>query len=48
MGHQLYRGLPQVFVLEVLEAFNDHRMTEVQACALLGIKRARLYRLRRD
>lgn len=48
MGHQLYRRLPQALVVEVLEAFNDHRMTEGQACALLGIKRARLYRLRRE
>ena len=48
MGHQLYRRLPQAFVVETLEAFNDHRMTERQACALLGLKRARLYELRRE
>ena|GEM_PF-3763229 len=28
MGHQLYHRLPQAFVEEVLEAFNDRRMTE--------------------
>ncbi len=48
MGQQLYRRLPQAFVVETLEAFNDHRMTERQACALLGLKRARLYQLRRE
>ncbi|MGH2404852.1 MAG: hypothetical protein ACRDGN_10360 [bacterium] len=48
MSQQLYRRLPQAFVVEVLDAFNDHRMTERQACALLGLKRARLYRLRRS
>lgn len=48
MGQQLYRRLPQAFVVEVLEAFNDQRMTEKQACALLGIKRTRLYGLRRE
>ncbi len=45
---QLHRRLPGPFVGEVLEAFNAHRMSETQACTLLGIKRARLYRLRRD
>jgi len=48
VGHQLYRRLPQAFVVETLEAFNDHRMTERQACALLGLKRSRFYELRRE
>lgn len=48
MGPQLYQRVPQAFVEEVLEAFNDRRMTEQQACALLGLKRGRLYRLRRE
>jgi hypothetical protein len=48
VGQQLYKRLPQAFVVDTLEAFNDHRMTERQACALLGLKRARLYQLRRE
>jgi hypothetical protein len=48
VGHQLYRRLPQAFVEEVLEAFNASRMTEQHACTLLGLKRSRLYELRRD
>jgi len=31
--------VPQALVEEVLEAFNDRRMTERQACAVLGLKR---------
>ncbi len=48
MGQQLYRRVPQALVEEVLEAFNDRRMTERQACAVLGLKRTRLYELRRE
>lgn len=47
MGHQLYRRLPQAFVNEVLEAFNDRRMAEQRARELLGLGRSRLYELRR-
>jgi hypothetical protein len=36
VGQQLYRRVPQAFVEEILEAFNDRRMTERQACALSG------------
>src|SRR6202011_2703807 len=45
---QLYRRVAHEFVNVVVEAFNDHRMTEEQACTLLGLKRSRLYLLRRD
>lgn len=48
MGHQLYQRLPQAFVEDVLEAFNDRRMTERQACELLALGRSRLYTLRRE
>jgi len=48
MGQQLHKRLPQEFVEEVLEAFNEKRLTEERACELLGIQRARLYRLRRQ
>ena len=46
--HQIHKRHSPEFVAEVLEAFNERRMTEERACELLGIKRARLYRLRRD
>src|SRR3989338_11162758 len=46
MGHQLHRRHPTDFVVEVLKAFNAHQLPEDQACELLGLKRARLYRLR--
>jgi hypothetical protein len=48
VGHQLYHRLPQAFVEEVLEAFNDRRMTERRACELLRLGRSRLYSLRRE
>jgi len=48
VGHQLYRRLPQAFVVEVLETFNGHRMTERQACTLLGLKRSGSMRPRRE
>jgi len=47
MGQQLHKRLPKEFVEEALEAFNEKRLTEERACELLGIGRARLYRLRR-
>jgi len=46
--HQIHKRHSSEFVEEILEAFNEMRMTEEMACELLGIKRARLYRLRRD
>jgi hypothetical protein len=42
MSRQLHKWLSKEFVEEILEAFNDHRIAEEQACALLGIKRAQL------
>lgn len=46
MSAQLHRRLSQSFVEEILEAFNDHRISEEKACELLGLHRARLYELR--
>lgn len=46
MGDQLHRRLPQEFVEAVLTAFHERRLSEVQACDLLGLQRARFYRLR--
>jgi hypothetical protein len=48
MGDQVHRRLSKEFVEEVLEAFNERRMKEEIACELLGMKQARLYRLRQD
>lgn len=48
MGDQIHRRLSKEFVEEVLEAFNERRMAEELACELLGVKRARFYRMRRD
>ena len=42
-NHQIHKRHSLEFVEEVLEAFNEKRMTEEMACELLGIKRARLY-----
>lgn len=48
MGSRLHKRLSVEFVQEVLEAFNEKRITEKIACELFGLKRARLYKLRRD
>lgn len=48
MGQRLHKRFSKEFVEEVLEAFNEKRLTEEKACELLGIKRARLYRVRRE
>ncbi len=47
MGKQIHRRLSKEFVEEVLEAFNERRVTEEVALELLGIKRTRLYVLRK-
>lgn len=47
MGEQIHKRLAKQFVVDVLESFNEHRMSELQACELLGIERAWLHRLRR-
>ncbi|MBW2036447.1 MAG: hypothetical protein JRI41_03050 [Deltaproteobacteria bacterium] len=47
MGEQLHKRHSQEFVEGVLEAFNDHRLSEEKACELLGIRRAQLYKIRR-
>jgi len=47
MGTQLHKRHCREFVMEVLEAFNDHRIGEEKACELLGVKRAQLYKLRK-
>lgn len=44
---QIHRRLSRSFVEEILEAFNDHRISEEKACEILGVRRARLYELRK-
>lgn len=48
MGQQIQKRLSVEFVGEVLEAFNNQRLSEKSACEFLGIKRARLYKLRKQ
>jgi len=47
MGRQIHKRLSKEFVEEVLEAFNEKRMTEEMALELVGVKRTRLYELRK-
>jgi len=47
MGKQLHKRLKKEFVEEVLIAFNEKKMSEREAVELLGIKRTRLYCLRK-
>jgi transposase InsO family protein len=47
MKERIHRRLGEGFVVMVLEAFNKGRISEVKACELLGLKRARLYQLRK-
>ena len=46
MSPQLQKRLPKSFVEGILEAFNDHRISEEKAYEKLGVRRARLYKLR--
>lgn len=47
MKERIHKRLPVKFVEEVLGAFNQHRIAEKEAMALLGLKRSRLHQLRR-
>jgi hypothetical protein len=46
MAEQLAKRTTEQWVIQVLEQFNNHTITEKEACELLGFKRARLYELR--
>jgi predicted XRE-type DNA-binding protein len=48
MGEQLHRRLPQALIEEILAACSQHELSEGQACEMLGLKRARLYRVERQ
>jgi transposase InsO family protein len=47
MNERIHKRLPVGFVQEVLEAFNGQRISEKEAMELLGLKRSRLYQLRK-
>lgn len=46
MKKQLHRRMSREGVIEIIRAFNSHKLIEEQACSLLGIHRSQLYRLR--
>jgi hypothetical protein len=47
MRERIHKRLPVQFVQEVLESFNQHRISEREAMDLLGVGRSRLHQLRR-
>lgn len=47
MTEQLAKRARNEWVTQVLEQFNNHTLTEKEACELLDIERAQLYRLRK-
>lgn len=47
MDERIHKRLPKEIVEEVLESFNSHKILEKEAMELLGIKRSRLYQLRK-
>ena len=47
MNDRIHKRLPKGFVEEVFSTFNSHRISEAEAMGLLGIKRSRLYQLRK-
>ena len=46
MRQQLHKRMSQEVVSRILEAFTEHRISEKQACEILGIGRSRLYKIR--
>jgi hypothetical protein len=47
MRERIHKRLPVQFVQEVLESFNQHRISEKEAMDLLGVKRSRLHQIRK-
>jgi len=47
MKERIHKRLPVKFVQEVLESFNEHRISETEAMDLLGVKRSRLHQIRK-
>lgn len=48
MNERIHKRLPVAFVEEVLDSFNQHRISEKEAIDLLGIKRSRLHQIRKQ
>lgn len=48
MAEQLAKRTTKQWVAQVLQQFNERKLTEKQACELLELKRARLYKLRKN
>jgi len=47
MEKQLAKRLTNQWVVQVLQQFNNHTITEKEACELLGIKHTQLYKVRK-
>lgn len=47
MTEQLAKRVTEQWVVQVLEQFNSHTITEKEACELLGLKRVQLYEIRK-
>ncbi len=47
MRERIHKRLPIGFVEEVLDSFNEHRISEKEAMELLGLGRSRLHQLRK-
>lgn len=47
MAQQIAKRLTSQWVTQVFEQFNNHTLTEKEACELLSVKRAQLYLLRK-
>jgi len=48
MAEQLAKRTTKQWVSQVLQQFNEKKISEKDACELLGIKRSRLYTLRKN
>jgi len=48
MGEQIHKRLGKDFIVETLAAFDEGRISETQSCELLGLRRRRLYQLRKQ
>ena len=48
MAQQLAKRLTNKWAVQVFQQFNQHKLTEKEACELLDIKRAQLYLLRKQ
>ena len=47
MGKQIHKRLPKEFIADIVDRFEQRKISEKQATELLGIKRAQLYNLQK-